>query len=55
MRLGAHHLAPDPTREAEAIAADTAQAGLIVVGRAKPAPRGGNHGVGIGRDHSTTP
>jgi hypothetical protein len=38
-RLGPDHLAPDAAREAEAVAADAAQAGLIVVGRAEPGPR----------------
>ena len=55
LRLCPHYVAPDAARETKAIAADTAQTGLIVIGRAKPAPGGGNHGVGIGKDHSTTP
>jgi hypothetical protein len=54
-RLIAHHLAPDATGEAEAIATDPAQAGLIVVGRTEPAARGGNDKGGIGGYHRTAP
>ena len=46
--------------EAEAVAADVAETGLVMVGRAVPAPRGGNDAGRIGdgsidRDHSTPP
>jgi len=34
--LGPDNLAPDTAREAEAVAADPAQAGLVMVGRAEP-------------------
>ena len=47
-RLVAYHLAPNPAREAKTIAADPAQAGLIVIGRAEPASRCGNDQGRIG-------
>ena len=47
--------ATDAAREAEAIAADTAQAGLVVVGRAEPGSGSGDDTGGIGGLHSTAP
>jgi hypothetical protein len=54
-RLVADNLAPDAARQAKAIAADPAQAGLIVVGRAEPAAGGGDDQGGISAIHSTFP
>ncbi len=54
-RLGANHLAPDATGEAEAVAAHAAQAGLVVIGRAEPGPRRRDHPLRIGGSHSTLP
>ena len=36
LRLGAVELAPDAADEADAVGADAADAGLVVVGRAEP-------------------
>jgi hypothetical protein len=54
-RLFAHHLAPDTAREAEAVTAHAAQARLVVVGRAQPEARYGDHARGIGSLHSASP
>ncbi len=51
-RLGPDHLAPDTAREAEAVAADPAQAGLVVIGRAEPGPRNGDDKGGISEARS---
>lgn len=48
-----HHLAPDTARETKAIAADPAQTGLVVIGRAQPGPRDGDDASRIGGLHST--
>jgi hypothetical protein len=53
--LIADHVPPHPACEAKAIAADPAQAGLIVIGRAEPCPRCGDNEGGIGGYHSTFP
>ena len=53
--LVADHLAPDATREAEAITTDATQAGLIMVGRAKPTAGGGDNQDGISAIHRTFP
>ncbi len=54
-RLGADDLAPDAPRQPEAVAADAAQAGLVVVRRAEPGARDGDDARGIGGGHSTRP
>jgi hypothetical protein len=54
-RLGPVELAPDPAHEAEAVAADAADARLVVVGRAEPAARRGDHLLGVCRSHITSP
>src|SRR5690606_15782905 len=54
-RLRTDEFAPDAAGEAEAVAADAAQAGLVVIGRAEPGSRRRDHPVRIGRDHSTLP
>jgi len=54
-RLGAHHLAPDPARQPEAVAADAPETGLIVVRRAKPTAGCGDDALGIGGLQSTAP
>ena len=54
-RLGADDLAPDAPRQPEAIAADTAQAGLIMIRRSEPGPRNGDDVLGISGVHSTDP
>ena len=54
-RFRPHHLAPDATGQTEAVTTDALDAGLVVVGRAKPGPRDGDDRVGIGSGHSTAP
>ena len=54
-RLGSVEVAPDPADEAEAVAADAADARLVVVGRAEPTARRGDDPLRIGRRHSTSP
>ena len=53
--FGPNQVAPDPARKAKAIAADAAQARLIMVRRAQPCACGCNYIVGIREDHSTIP
>lgn len=47
----AGRVAVDAAHEAQAIAADAADAGLMMVGRADPEPRDGDDGVGVIREH----
>jgi hypothetical protein len=54
-RFGPHNLAPDATGQAEAVAADALQAGLVVVRGAEPGPGDGDHHSGIVGRHSTAP
>ena len=54
-RLGSVELAPDPADQAEAVAADAADARLVVVGRAEPDARRGDDPLRIGGSHSTSP
>ena len=58
-RLGANDLTPDPACQPEAVAANAAKAGLIVIWGPEPGPRDGDdtRGVGAGSNvvHSTPP
>ena len=45
----------DPARQPEAVAADAAEAGLIVIRRAEPGSRDGDDALGVGGRHSTLP
>ena len=53
--LVADNLAPNAAREAQTVTADTAQTGLIVVGRAEPIAGSGDNDCWIGGLHSTFP